>query len=318
MMTAGDVIESYVTEVAEQLPRKQRNDVAFELRVLLNEELQGKAEATGRAVDAAMATELLRAFGRPRDVAARYRPTLTIIDPADGHKFLRATVIGLVILWCAGLWMRQPIDSGSDLLLTLSQWWWATVATVIPSLWWPGLLVVGFGVASWTRRRWPQTSEWKPRAANRIRGGRAAMVMGLVGILCGLFVLLDPRWVLDFFWDGRAAPAAYEALTYTDTFLRRQAPFLLGLLLLNIPLFITVIVRGRWSALLRRLEMGLALATSAVMVWTVVEGPIFVAPSGDRAAKFFMALIVVFSLIAVGVELYRSVRPAPSYGAGSA
>lgn len=316
MMTADEVIESYVTDVAAQLPRKQRNDVAFELRALLNEELQGKAEATGRAVDAAMATELLRAFGRPRDVAARYRPTLTIIDPADGHTFLRATVIGLVILWCAGLWMRQPIDSGSDLLLALSQWWWATVATVIPSLWWPGLLVVGFGAASWARRR--QTSEWKPRAGNRIRGGRAAMVMGLVGILCGVFVLLDPRWVLDFFWGGRAAPAAYEALTYTDTFLRRQAPFLLVLLLLNIPLFITVIVRGRWSALLRRLEMGLFLADCAVIVWTVVDGPIFMAPSADRTAKFFMVLIVVFSLIAIGIELYRSVRPAPSYGAGSA
>ncbi len=317
MMTASDVIESYVTEVAAQLPRKQRNDVAFELRALLNEDLQGKAEATGRAADAAMATELLRAFGRPKDVAARYRPTLTIIDPADGHYFLRATVIGLAILWGVGLWiaLRQPVDSASDLLRALGQWWGTTV---IPSLWWPGLLAVGFGAASWARRRWPQTSEWKPRAANRIRGGRAAMVMGLAGILCGLFVLLDPRWVLDFFWDGQAAPAAYEALTYTDTFLRRQAPFLLVLLLLNIPLYITVIVRGRWSALLRRLQMGLGLADSAVMVWTVVDGPIFIAPSSDRVAKFFMVLIVVFVLIAIGIELYRSVRPAPSYGAGSA
>ena len=310
MMTAGDVIESYVTDVATQLPRKQRNDVAFELRALLNEELQGKAEATGRTADAAMATEFLRAFGRPRDVAARYRPTLTIIDPADGHSFLRATVIGLAILWCVGLWiaLRQPIDSGSDLLLALGQWWGTTV---IPSLWWPGMLVVGYGAASWARRRRPQTSEWKPLAGDRIRGGRAAMAMGLAGILCGLFVLLDPRWVLDFFWDGRAAPAAYEALTYTDTFLRRQAPVLLVLLLLNIPLLIAVIVRGRWSAFLRRLEMGLVLATSAAMVWTVVEGPIFLAPSADRTAKFFMLLIVVFSLIAIGIELYRSVRPAP-------
>ena len=31
-MNANDVIESYVTDVAEKLPRKQRNDVAFELR----------------------------------------------------------------------------------------------------------------------------------------------------------------------------------------------------------------------------------------------------------------------------------------------
>ena len=49
-MNANDVIESYVTEVALQLPRKQRNDVAFELRALINEELQGKAEESGRSV----------------------------------------------------------------------------------------------------------------------------------------------------------------------------------------------------------------------------------------------------------------------------
>ena len=71
-MNANDLIESYVTDVAVRLPRKQRNDVAFELRALLKEELQAKAEATGRDADAAMATELLHAFGRPVDVAARF------------------------------------------------------------------------------------------------------------------------------------------------------------------------------------------------------------------------------------------------------
>ena len=79
-MNANDVIESYVADVAAKLPRKQRNDVAFELRSLLAEELQGKAEAAGRAADATMATELVNAFGRPAEVAARYQPTLTVID----------------------------------------------------------------------------------------------------------------------------------------------------------------------------------------------------------------------------------------------
>ncbi len=311
-MNANDVIESYVTDVAVQLPRKQRNDVAFELRALLNEELQAKAETAGRGVDAAMATELLNAFGRPADVAARYRPTLTIIDPVDGHSFLRATVIGLAIIWCLGLLMRlrQPIDSGWDLLSALGQWW-GTI--VIPSMWWPGLLVVGFGTASWTRRRWPQTSEWKPRAGDRIHGGRVAMVMGLIGILCGLFVLIDPRWLLDVFWGGRAAPAAYEALTYTDTFLQRQALCLLVLITLNIPLLITVIVSGRWSAMMRRLELGLALVTCAVLAWTVLDGPIVMTPESDRTIKFFMVLIVAFTLISFGIKLYRSVRPTPNY-----
>ena len=36
-MNANDVIEAYVTDVALRLPRRQRNDVAFELRALLNE-----------------------------------------------------------------------------------------------------------------------------------------------------------------------------------------------------------------------------------------------------------------------------------------
>lgn len=92
-MNANDVIESYVADVAAKLPRKQRNDVAFELRSLLAEELQGKAEAAGSAADAAMATELVNAFGRPAEVAARYQPTLTVIDPADGCIFFAWTAL---------------------------------------------------------------------------------------------------------------------------------------------------------------------------------------------------------------------------------
>ena len=85
-MNVNELIDAYVADVAVQLPRRQRNDVAFELRALLGEELQAKAEATGGAVDVSMATEMLRDFGHPDDVAARYRsrPEITIIDPLTG------------------------------------------------------------------------------------------------------------------------------------------------------------------------------------------------------------------------------------------
>lgn len=310
-MNANDVIESYVTDVAVQLPRKQRNDVAFELRALIDEGLQDKAEAAGRAVDAAMAIEFLRAFGRPEEVAARYRPALTIIDPADGHRFLRAAVIGLAIIWGAGLLehLRQPIGSGWDALTALGQWWGNTL---IPSMWWPGVLVAGFAASSWARRRWPQTSQWQPRAVDRIHGGRASMVMGLFGILFGAYVLVNPQWVLDILWGGKAAPAAYQALTYTDAFLRHQAPVLLALILLNIPLNIAVIISGRRSAMAQRIETGLGLLTCAALVWTVMDGPVMMAPVSDRMIKLSMALIVVFMLIYHGIRLHRSVRPAPS------
>jgi hypothetical protein len=309
-MNANDVIESYVSDVAVQLPRKQRSDVAFELRALLDEGLQARAAAVGRDADAAMATEFVRAFGRPGDVAARYRPTLTIIDPADGHAFLRATVVGLAILWCTGLLMglRQPVASVSDFLTALGRQW---AATLIFSLWWPGLLVVSFGAASWVRRRWPQTSEWKPRAGDRIHGNRAALVMGLVGTVGGLFVLSDPRWLLDALLGGRAAPAAYDALTYTETFRHRQGPWLFALLLLNVPMLINGIATGRWWPIMRRIRSWQSLVTCAVLVWTVLDGPVFIAPSSDRMVKFALVLIVASTLIGMGVTLRRSVRPTP-------
>ena len=310
-MNANDVIESYVTEVALRLPRRQRNDVAFELRALIDEGLQDKADASRRAVDVAMATEFLQAFGRPEDVAARYRPTLIIIDPADGQRFLRMTVIGLAIIWCLGLLERlqQPIASGAELLGVIAQWW---LGTVVASLWWPGVLVVYFGAAAWVHRRWPNTAVWKPRAGDRIQGGRVGMVMALIGILCGTYVLIDPRVVLDIVWNGRAVAVAYESLTYTDTFLQRQAPWVLALLLVNIPMFITRIVMGRLPAIMRRIETALSLITCVLLTWTILDGPVFMTETSDKTAKFLVALIVAFTLIYFAVKAYRIVRPMPN------
>jgi hypothetical protein len=298
--------------VATPLPRRQRNDVAFELRELLNEELQGRAEGAGRAADAVMAAELLRDFGRPDEVAARYRPTLTIIDPLDGQAFLRMAVIGVLVIWCLGL-LRillagQPPDAGGGVLSLLGQWW---AGAVLPSLWWPGVLVACFGTSTWARRRWQQRGEWKPRMEDRIRCGRALMALAVAGIACGVTVLLMPRWPLDILTQGHASPIAYDAFTYAPSFLAQQGPWLLLLLLLNIPLLLAVMLKGQWSPLLRRLDIALGLTTCAAMLWTATGGPIVLAAAGDRTIKSAMVLITIVSLFDIGIKLYRRVRPAP-------
>ena len=309
-MHANDLIDSYVSDVAVHLPRRQRNDVAFELRALIAEGLQDQAEANGREVDAAMALDFLRAFGPPEDVAARYVPGLTIVDPADGRSFLRATLVGLAIIWSVGLLasLQQPIGSGWDLLQAIGQWWGGVV---LPSLWWPGVLVTWFAAAAWARRRRPQGAQWTPREGDRRGGGRAAMVLALVAMVCGVLVLLEPRWVLDVFWGGRAAPAAYEALTYTESFLHGPAPWLLALLVLHIVLFAAAIASDRWRAYMRRFETGLSLAMCAVMAWTVLDGPVLRTQSSDGVARFLLLLILLSTLAGIGVKLYRRVRPAP-------
>lgn len=306
-MNATDVIEAYVTEVASELPRKQRNDVAFELRALLNEELTAKAEGSGRAADTAMAIELLNAFGRPSEVASRYRPALNVIDPADGPAFLRASVIGLVLIWVLGF--VSATMQRLDPLSTLGLWWGGTV---LPSFWWPGVLVVGFAMSAWVRRRWPVTSAWQPRDGARGRGERAGLVLAVLGILVGLAILLDPRRLLDVLWRGRAAAEAYEAFTYAESFRTRQGPVLFMLLLLNVPVFVGVIIKGGWSPLLRRIETTVGVASCIVMAWAVLDGPIFLARRSDEFTKACLIVIIAITVVTMGVALARRVRPAPS------
>jgi hypothetical protein len=135
--------------------------------------------------------------------------------------------------------------------------------------------------------------------------------MGIVGIICGATALVEPRWVLDFFWGGRASPAASSALTYADGFLAGRAPWLLALVLLNVPLLLGVIVQGRWSPLSRRLQLGLALVTCAAMTWAIAGGPIFVATASDWAAKVALGLLVAFTLVDLAIKRYQRVRPMP-------
>lgn len=310
-MNSKQMIETYVNDVAVQLPRKQRNDVAFELRALLGEELQAKADAAGRDADAAMTLEMLRAFGRPDEVAARYLPTLTVIDPVDGRRFLQALVIGLGLIWSLGLVLNfaHPISSASDLLGAMGRWW---AGTVLPSLIWPGALVVGFGLAAWARRRWPDAGQWQPRHFDRIQGGRAVLALGIVGMIFGLFVLAQPSWVLDYFWNGHAAPAAYRALSYTPAFLQLQGPLLFLLVALNVPLFAAVFVKGYWSPRLRLLETVLGLLVCAVLVWVVFGGPVMQSAASDGLSKLLLLVIVAGTLLDRGIRWQRSVRPMPN------
>ena len=309
-MNSKDMIESYVHDVAAQLPRKQRNDVAFELRALLGEELQAKADAAGRDADAALTLEMLRAFGRPDEVAARYQPTLNIIDPADGRRFLQASAIGLALIWLLGLVVNfaRPIASASDFLIAFGHWW---AGSVLPSLIWPGALVVGFGLAAWARRRWPDNGQWQPRSFDRIQGGRAVLALGIAGMVFGLFVLAQPTWVLDYFWNGHAAPAAYQALTYAPTFLHRQGPLLFLLVAMNLPLFAAVFVKGYWSPRLRLLETVLGLLVCAVLAWVVLDGPVMQTAASDGVCKLLLVIIIASTLLDRGIRWHRSVRPMP-------
>src|SRR5262245_58456571 len=120
-MNADEVIEGYVDDTVRLLPRRQRDDVAAELRSLLNEELNARARESGRPPDEALALSLVRGYGRPSEVAARYHPVWTIIDAADSRSFVRAGIIGAgaLLLLSALRRERPPVPGAADDLVKL-------------------------------------------------------------------------------------------------------------------------------------------------------------------------------------------------------
>jgi hypothetical protein len=296
-MTADELIDAYVADVVLLLPRKQRRDVAQELRVLLSEE--AGATAGGQESREQAARALLVSFGRPADVAARYGSPVTLIDPADTRRFLTLALAGAVLL-PFGVILNEfsgQADSQGHLRQAIEKAWTGVFA-------WLGLLVVGFAVAAWARRRHPD-ARWKPRPipTGRIsRPGRAAMIAFFA---LGTLVLINPAWPIRTISGGRAAPAAYQAFAYDEGFLQLRGPVVLGLMVAGLIIQLTLLWHGQWRPRIRQADMTYGLVTCIVLTWAVGAGPIFTAVPTDQAVKGAASLIILVTLIDLAVRTRR-------------
>jgi hypothetical protein len=291
-MHADEVIEIYIDDTVRLLPRRQRDDVAAELRALLNEELNARAREAGRPPDEALALALVRGYGPPNEAAARYQPAWTIIDPADSRSFLRAAIIGAGALVLLSALRRQlpPMPGTADDLGTLA------------ILAWLGLLVVAFGVKGCIRRRWPSTALWRPRDRDRANRVGTAIVVPIAALCVILYGA--PTWVFDRVSGGRF-DTAWAA--YTADFRRLRLPWFIGSMAGLLALLALVAIRGRWGRLTRRINIGLNLALAGLVLSLAVDGHIFQSGAVDQIVRGVLALVAVIYVPSMGVQVYREI-----------
>ena len=229
MNTASDVLESYVRDVAGYLPRAKRNDVAFELRALLNDELAAKAEAQGRTPDREMVMELLKGFGRPAEAAARYHPRSPLIDPADNHNFLIWAVVGTAVI--AAL---DPEDRSAPLQ-------------------WLAILFVWFAVSAWLRRRrGADHFDWRPsKGPDPEVASRPLLVLAGLGTLIFPFAMyLAPQTFWEVLSLGKSVSSG---LALTDAFRGSlQRAVTLTALGAVVVIYAAAAVQGGWRRWSRR------------------------------------------------------------------
>lgn len=305
MTTANDVIESWVRDVARLLPRKRRDDVALELRALLQEELAAKAEAAGRAPDRAMAMALLAGFGRPAEAAARYEPRKPLIDPEDNHDFAIWMIVGLVVIG------MSEDRAGLDVVE-----WFASLAFV-------------FMAIAWFRRRRPDGRfAWKPRPQpNPARAPRWQALLAAAGLVVfplAMYVAPQAFWDTATFGHGVGG-----GLALTDAFAHSwQRTATIGWLLAYIAVWLAVAVQGGWRRWSRRAGIAtsfglglMLLAHAAPMTAFLDHAPfaMFELAGADATAmpwfRFAGGLLLLGGLYETYLEWVR-IAPAPE-GAAS-
>lgn len=303
-MDINEVIDSYVRDVAACLPRAKRNDVAYELRALLDEELAGRAAAAGHAPDRKMLMALLADFGRPAEAAQRYHARAPMIAAADTHHFFIWALGGAVVLVMHQQLSAPDIDLGALFLQ------------------WLGILLVFFTLADWVRRRRPDTFRWKPS-----RGPdwmpRSLSVLSLVAFV--LFPLSMYSAPVTF--AGWLLPDAVrvDGLALSAEFAASWQRFITLALLVAMALqFAVGLVLGRVPAWLRRVGVGLTLGLGVMFIahaapmhafGSAASFQVFVSSHANAvAAPIFLALggmMLLFGLYYAYQE-WACIRPAPT------
>ena len=305
-MDADGVIDSYVHDVARRLPRDRRNDVAYELRALLADDVRSRAEADGRAPDEALALDVVRGFGRPAETAARYHRPFAILQPSDTWTFVVAALAGGAL---AGLLSSPPPGEAGAPGAAAGAAQRSSTATLA----WLGVLVLLFAAKNLVLRRRPEAFAWRPRPVRDRNAASRAGNAAIAAVLAAYLVLyLAPGPVVAAVTGGRVAAAD---LRYTDSFTGDlRMPWLVVPLVVLIALQLAVVVAGRWRPGLRWARILVTICTATQFGWHAKYGAVFENPDAERAGLWVAAWTAGVLMVLAGVELYREytrVDPAP-------
>lgn len=290
-MNPNDVIEAYVLDVMRRVPRSERNEIGLELRGLLDEMLAERAECQGKVADDAMVLTMLRDFGAPADVAARYRPPGIVIIPAgQTRSFVLLSIIGVALQWALTL---PQVFRGAP----LTGWWFSWG---LGALWWPGFLAMLAMIAAGIRQTGLFEPRWRPRAIDPERIHRGSLAVGLVWFLVGAALVIALPWIA-----GRMPAPLARVFAFDSGFLHARAPWVLPLWLASFATLALVFHRGRWSSSMRWTYLAVNITFVLLLLWWVSVGPIFLAESTDKGAKGGIKLVVLFIVLDTIWKLYR-------------
>jgi hypothetical protein len=308
-MNVQAIIDDYVNKVAAKLPRAQRNDIGLELRTLLADQLRSAAEEAGRAPDADLAAKVLRDFGQPSEVAARYAPRgFQLIEPEQTPMIITVATICVAVQWLISL---PLVFSGR---MTPGQWWLQWCLTAFACF---GVLVVWFGLANWMQRRFPILNgkrpwqhwifwvpfprDWRPGEPEATER-RAAVNAAPIGAVLTVF-FVAPAWLVGHLLSKGAS---VYWLAYADNFRHWLLPPLILVMVLRLVFFWAVLLDERRRAATEVVRFGLWGCFLALLYWAVFGWRIFAYPLTDLLFRTWLLFFLLINTIQFVVWIRRT------------
>jgi hypothetical protein len=239
-----------------------------------------------------MVLALLREFGTPAEIAARYRPPgVVVIPPGDARTFALVAVAGVALQWALTL---PQVFSGQQALVA----WWLGMG--LGAFWWPGFMVMFALLGAWLRHMGWFKPAWRPRLVDPERVNRSALAFGLAWFAIGSTLVASLPWLAP-----RMPGVLPQVFAFDPEFLRSRAWVVLPLWLGSFAILLAALRKGRWTPLLHRLEIASSLAFIALLGWWLAAGDMFRAPATNEGARAAIALVILIIVIGLVASLYR-------------
>lgn len=308
-----ELIDRYVHQVGEHLPRRLRADVETELRSLLLDAVEGRAREAGRPVDSELVKKVLREFGTPQEVAARYAPSPQhLIGPRLFPAY--RTAVGILVVVVAALLfaffvvgvlktVRVPGEA-----VTLGSAFGVLGKILNTALVNFGLLTLVFAVVERVQQHREITGKaWDPAALPPVedpdRVSLPGRVFGLYAIVAfAILFNFYPEWVAII---GFSPSVGVWHLPLLRPEFKMYLPLLNLWWALAFAFNLIVLRQGRWRQETRWAEFALGLVAIGILVMVILGPPVF---RFDQIVK----LVLIVALIGKGMEsvgrLYRLLR----------
>ena len=315
---SSEWIDRYVNEVGRRLPAKQRDDVAREIRSLIEDEVNGQMEAQAEERGPAEARPadqektvlaVLQSFGPPAEIAARYHTPRTLIGP--GLFPLYRLVLGIVLTITLfanllGLAVAAGTQAGAPLLDTVL----GLLGSLIQAVGMITLIFVileYFGVGDdakpepWEAAKLPPVKDPNRISMIETVAEIAAAAVGLI-LLNGY--LNRGTGALFFNGEWQATPL------FSPQFLQ-LVPWLSVAWGADILVNIILLMRGRWEAATRLAAMLVAVGFAVLAYQALAGGSIAAWPSLDPAFKVTAVIIFAVSMWDAGKHGWLLLQASP-------